>query len=126
MFYVDTIDPNKTLREGIDAILIISIRILIIFPRKIQSELEQMIKGSYGGIGSMITYDVKPETFEFIAEPYAAYQPRWDCGRMIFWTLDGKDLEGKNQCRSGKCSGRQVGTTLFAGWKDRGKQTHWF
>ena len=65
MFYVDTIDPNKTLREGIDAMLMSLDPYTNYFPEEDQSELEQMIKGSYGGIGSMITYDVKPETFGY-------------------------------------------------------------
>jgi len=69
MFYVDTIDPNKTLREGIDAMLMSLDPYTNYFPEEDQSELEQMIKGSYGGIGSMITYDVKRKR-SVIAEPY--------------------------------------------------------
>ena len=36
MFYVDTIDPNKTLREGIDAMLMSLDPYTNYFPRKIR------------------------------------------------------------------------------------------
>ena len=57
MFYVDTIDPNKTIREGIDNMLFTLDPYTEYFPEEDQSELEQMIKGSFGGIGSYITYN---------------------------------------------------------------------
>lgn len=46
MFYVDTIDPNKTIREGIDNMLYTLDPYTEYFPEEDQSELEQMIKGS--------------------------------------------------------------------------------
>ena len=59
MFYVDTIDPNKTIREGIDNMLFTLDPYTEYFPEEDQSELEQMIKGSFGGIGSYIAYNTK-------------------------------------------------------------------
>ena len=50
MFYVDTIDPNKTIREGIDNMLYTLDPYTEYYPEEDQSELEQMIKGSFGGI----------------------------------------------------------------------------
>lgn len=44
MFYVDTIDPNKTIREGIDNMLYTLDPYTEYFPEEDQSELEQMIK----------------------------------------------------------------------------------
>jgi hypothetical protein len=41
MFYVDTIDPNKTLREGIDAMLMSLDPYTNYFPEEDQSEQEQ-------------------------------------------------------------------------------------
>lgn len=49
MFYVDTIDPNKTIREGIDNMLYTLDPYTEYFPEEDQSELEQMIKGSLVG-----------------------------------------------------------------------------
>ena len=47
MFYVDTIDPNKTIREGIDNMLYTLDPYTEYFPAEDQSELELMIKGSF-------------------------------------------------------------------------------
>lgn len=63
MFYVDTIDPNKTIREGIDNMLFSLDPYTEYYPEEDQSELEQMVKGSFGGIGSLITYNTVLEAF---------------------------------------------------------------
>ena len=47
MFYVDTIDPNKTIREGIDNMLFSLDPYTEYYPEEDQSELEQMVKGSF-------------------------------------------------------------------------------
>ena len=69
MFYVDTIDPNKTIREGIDNMLFHVGPLYGVFSEEDQSELEQMIKGSFGGIGSYITYNTKLKR-SMISEPF--------------------------------------------------------
>ena len=69
MFYVDTIDPNKTIREGIDAMLYSLDPYTEYYPEDDQSELEQMLKNSYGGIGSVITWNPKLKR-SMISEPY--------------------------------------------------------
>ncbi len=97
MFYVDTIDPNKTVREGIDAMLYSLDPYTNYFPEEDQSELEQMIKGSYGGIGSVITYNSKLKR-SVIAEPYEG-MPAAVQGLKpgdILLEIDGEDLAGKN------------------------------
>ena len=69
LFYVDTIDPNKTVREGIDAMLYSLDPYTVYYPEDDQDELEQMLKNSYGGIGSVIMWnpDLKRSV---ISEPY--------------------------------------------------------
>lgn len=69
MFYVDTIDANATIKRAIDVMLASLDPYTSYYPAEDQSELEQMIKGSYGGIGSLITYDPKKKC-SMIAEPY--------------------------------------------------------
>ena len=69
LFYVDSIDPNKTIREGIDAMLYSLDPYTNYFPEEDQSELEQMLKNSYGGIGSIITWNAQLKR-SMIAEPY--------------------------------------------------------
>lgn len=97
MFYVDTIEPNKTIRRGVDAMLGSLDPYTVYYPEEDQSELEQMIKGSYGGIGSLITYDTKRQR-SVIAEPYEgmpAQQVGLKAGDILL-TIDGQDLKGKN------------------------------
>ena len=97
MFYVDTIDPNKTIREGIDAMLYSLDPYTEYYPEDDQSELEQMLKNSYGGIGSVITWNPKLKR-SMISEPYEN-MPAADVGLKagdILMEIDGKDLAGKN------------------------------
>lgn len=96
MFYVDTIDPNKTIRIGIDAMLTSLDPYTNYFPEEKQSEIEMMLKGSYGGIGSLITYDTKRQR-SVIAEPYEG-MPAQLVGLKpgdILLEIDGEDLAGK-------------------------------
>jgi carboxyl-terminal processing protease len=113
MFYVDTIDPNKTLREGIDGMLLSLDPYTNYFPEEDQSELEQMINGSYGGIGSMITYDQKRKR-SVIAEPYEG-MPAALVGLKVgdvLMDIDGKDLTGKNNDEVSTMLRGQVGTSF--------------
>lgn len=95
MFYVDTIDPNKTIREGIDNMLYSLDPYTIYYPEEDQSELEQMIKGTYGGIGSLIRYNPKIK-HAVIVEPYEG-MPAAEHGLKtgdVLLEIDGKDLTG--------------------------------
>lgn len=111
MFYVDTIDPNKTVRRGIDAMLGSLDPYTDYYPEDDQSELEQMIKGSYGGIGSIITYDVKRQR-SVIAEPYEG-MPAQKVGLKagdILMAIDGEDLKGKNNTQVSEMLRGQINT----------------
>ncbi|WP_101541863.1 S41 family peptidase [Bacteroides cutis] len=95
MFYVDTIDPNKTIRGGIDAMLYSLDPYTEYYPEDDQTELEQMLKNSYGGIGSIIRYDPKLK-HTVIAEPYEG-MPAAKAGLKagdVLLEIDGKDLTG--------------------------------
>ena len=67
--YVDTIDGSKTIRDGIDAMLYSLDPYTVYYPEDDQSELEQMVSNSYGGIGSIITWNSKLKR-SVISEPY--------------------------------------------------------
>lgn len=111
MFYVDTIDPNKTIREGIEAMLYSLDPYTNYFPEEDQSELEQMLKNSYGGIGSIITWNSKLKR-SMIAEPYEG-MPAAKVGLKagdILMSIDGKDLAGKNNQEVSEMLRGQVGT----------------
>ncbi len=111
LFYVDTIDPNKTIREGIEAMLYSLDPYTNYFPEEDQSELEQMLKNSYGGIGSIITWNPKLKR-SMISEPYEG-MPAAEVGLKagdILMSIDGKDLAGKNNQEVSEMLRGQVGT----------------
>lgn len=113
MFYVDTIDPNKTIRDGIDNMLYSLDPYTQYYPEDDQSELEQMIKGTYGGIGSYITYNQKRKR-SMISEPFEG-MPAAENGLKagdILLQIDGKDLEGKNNTEVSEMLRGQVGTSF--------------
>ncbi|WP_320970594.1 S41 family peptidase [Bacteroides nordii] len=111
MFYVDTIDPNKTIREGIDNMLYSLDPYTVYYPENDQDELEMMVKGSYGGIGSLIRYNPKLQ-YTVIAEPYEgmpAAESGLKAGDMLL-EIDGKDL--KNNSDVSTLLRGQVGTSF--------------
>ena len=111
MFYVDTIDPNKTIREGIDNMLYSLDPYTVYYPENDQDELEMMVKGSYGGIGSLIRYNPKLQ-YTVIAEPYEG-MPAAESGLKagdILLEIDGKDL--KNNSDVSTLLRGQVGTSF--------------
>lgn len=113
MFYVDTIDPNKTIREGIDNMLFSLDPYTEYYPEDNQSELEQMVKGSFGGIGSLITYSTKLKR-SMIAEPFEG-TPAAKAGLKagdILMEIDGVDLTGKNNQEVSQMLRGQAGTSF--------------
>ena len=78
-----------------------------------QSELEQMVKGSFGGIGSLITYNTKLKR-SMIAEPFEG-TPAAKAGLKagdILMEIDGKDLAGKNNSEVSQMLRGQAGTSF--------------
>jgi len=111
--YVDTIDGAKTIRNGIDAMLYSLDPYTVYYPEDDQSELEQMVSNSYGGIGSVITWNANLKR-SVISEPYEG-MPAALAGLKvgdILMEIDGQDLEGKdNQAVSNLLRG-QIGTSF--------------
>lgn len=113
MFYVDTLDATKTTRMGIDAMLASLDPYTEYFGEEDRNELEQLFKGSYGGIGSIITYDVKRKR-SMIAEPYEnmpAHTVGLKAGDVLM-EIDGQDLAGKNNQQVSEMLRGQVNTTF--------------
>lgn len=113
MFYVDTINPTKTVRKGIDAMLLSLDPYTVYYGEEDQSELEQLIKGSYGGIGSLITYDLKRKR-SVIAEPYEG-MPAAVVGLKagdILLEIDGQDIHEKNNSEVSAMLRGQVNTSF--------------
>ena len=113
MFYVDTLDPNKTVREGIDYILSSLDPYTEYYPEDDQAELQQMLNASFGGIGSLITYNQKLKR-SMIAEPFEG-TPAAKIGLKagdILMEIDGKDLAGKNNQEVSQMLRGAVGTSF--------------
>ena len=113
MFYVDTLDADKTVREGIDAMLYSLDPYTVYYPEDDQSELEQMVKGTYGGIGSIITWNTKRK-LSMIAEPYEG-MPAAEAGLKvgdILLEIDGQSLAGKNNAEVSEMLRGQIGTSF--------------
>ena len=113
MFYVDTLDPNKTVREGIDYMLSSLDPYTEYYPEDDQAELQQMMNASFGGIGSLITYNQKLKR-SMIAEPFEG-TPAAKVGLKagdILMEIDGKDLAGKNNQEVSQMLRGAVGTSF--------------
>lgn len=113
MLYVDSIDANKTIKKGIDAMLYSLDPYTAYYPAEDQSELEQMIKGSYGGIGSVIAYNVKKK-HSIIAEPYEG-MPAAEVGLKagdVLLEIDGESLKDKNNQDVSEMLRGEVGTSF--------------
>lgn len=113
MFYVDTLDPNKTVREGIDYMLSSLDPYTEYYPEDDQAELQQMLNASFGGIGFLITYNQKLKR-SMIAEPFEG-TPAAKVGLKagdILMEIDGKDLAGKNNQEVSQMLRGAVGTSF--------------
>ena len=69
MMYVDTLDANKVITAGIDAMLASLDRYTEYYPEERQKELKQMLTGKYAGIGALIRYHQRLKRV-VIDEPY--------------------------------------------------------
>ena len=69
MMYVDTLDANKVVTAGIDAMLSTLDPYTEYYPEERQKELKQMLTGKYAGIGALIRYHQKLKRC-VIEEPY--------------------------------------------------------
>ena len=69
LMYVDTLDANKVITAGIDAMLASLDRYTEYYPEERQKELKTMLTGKYAGIGALVRYHQKLKRV-VIDEPY--------------------------------------------------------
>lgn len=113
MFYVDTLDADKTIREGIDNMLYSLDPYTQYYPEDDRDELEQMLRNKYGGIGSVITWNDKLKR-SVISEPYEG-MPAAKVGLKvgdILMELDGVDLLGKDNQQVSEMLRGDAGTSF--------------
>ncbi len=116
LFYVDTIDVNKTVGTGINAMLNSLDPYTTYYPAEDGGELQQLLKNAYGGIGSVITYNVKTKQ-TLIAEPYEG-MPAQKAGLKagdVLVKIDSTWLKGKTSSQVSKMLRGPSGTgfTLY-------------
>ncbi len=114
MFYVDTIDPQKVIRAGIDAMLEEIDPYTVYYPEDDLDDLKQMITGKYAGIGSIIRYYKKRERV-VIFEPYEdtpAAETGLKAGDVIL-EIDGKDVKGLMTDKVSEMLRGEAGTTFI-------------
>lgn len=112
MFYVDTIKPDKSIKVGIDAMLETLDPYTEYYAEEDMGDLNLMIKGSYGGIGSVISYYkgrvVIDEPYEGMPAGKAGLKP----GDVLL-EIDGKDLKGKSVAQVSEQLKGQIGTSFI-------------
>jgi carboxyl-terminal processing protease len=69
LMYVDTLDANKVITTGIDAMLRSLDRYTEYYPEERQKELKTMLTGKYAGVGALIRYHQKLKRV-VVEEPY--------------------------------------------------------
>lgn len=69
MLYVDTLDADKVIGTGINAMLRSLDRYTEYYPADVTKGLKYQLTGKYAGIGSVIRYNFK-EGYSYIDEPY--------------------------------------------------------
>ena len=113
MFYVDTLNPDKTIRDGIDNMLYSLDPYTVYYPEDDREELEQMLRNKYGGIGSIITWNEQLKR-SVISEPYEG-MPAAEVGLKvgdILMELDGVDLLGKDNQQVSEMLRGDAGTSF--------------
>ncbi len=95
LLYVDTLDAQKVIRVGIDAMLEELDPYTVYYPEEEMSDLKMMTTGKYGGIGSVIR--MMKDSTVIISEPYAG-MPAAEVGLKVgdvLLKIDKTDLKGK-------------------------------
>ena len=97
MMYVDSLDAKEVVGTGIKAMLRSLDPYTEYYPQADIKELKQMITGKYGGIGSVVSYNLR-EDATVINEPYYG-MPAHEAGLRkgdIILSIDGEEMKGKS------------------------------
>ena len=112
VFYVDTLEADKLIRIGIDAMLEELDPYTVYYPEEDMGDLKMMTTGKYGGIGSVIR--MRKDSTVIVAEPYAG-MPAAEVGLQIgdvMLKIDDKDLKGLSTSEVSDLLRGEPGTTF--------------
>ena len=114
LFYVDSLEADKIVRVGIDAMLNELDPYTSYFPEEDMQDLKMMTTGKYGGVGSIIRQR-KDSTGVIIFEPYPD-MPAAEVGLQVgdlMLEIDGKSLKGQNTTEVSEQLRGEPGTTFM-------------
>jgi carboxyl-terminal processing protease len=113
LFYVDSLEADKLVRVGIDAMTRELDLYTHFYPEEDMSELKMMTTGKYGGIGSIIR--MRKDSTVIIHEPYPD-MPAAEVGLQVgdvLLKIDNKDLKGLNTSEVSELLRGEPGTTFM-------------
>ena len=113
IFYVDSLEADKIIRVGIDAMTNELDIYTKFYPEEDMGELKMMTTGKYGGIGSIIR--MRKDSTVIIQEPYPD-MPAAEVGLQVgdvLLQIDDKDLKGMNTTEVSELLRGEPGTTFM-------------
>lgn len=113
LFYVDSLEADKIVRVGIDAMLNELDPYTSYYPEEDMQDLKMMTTGKYGGVGSIIRQR-KDSTGVIIFEPYPD-MPAAEVGLQVgdlMLEIDGNSLKGQNTSEVSEQLRGEPGTTF--------------
>ena len=93
LFYVDTINPEKMIQNGVNGMLALTDPYTEYYPEEGVSSLKEMITGKYGGIEAAIRYYKKKERIDIVepTEGMPAAEAGLKAGDIIL-SVGGKEM----------------------------------
>lgn len=123
IFYVDSLESEKLIRIGIDAMLEELDPYTTYYPEEDMGDLKMMTTGKYGGIGSVIR--MRKDSTVIVSEPYEG-MPAAEVGLQIgdvMLKIDDKDLKGMSTSEVSDLLRGEAGTTFVLRIQRPGEKT---